>query len=65
MSTPLLTSPPAPLTGKIALSELDRMKRHGEKIAAITAYDAPSGRLVDLAGIDCVIYGGVIIRTVR
>jgi 3-methyl-2-oxobutanoate hydroxymethyltransferase len=52
------------LTSKIALSELDRMKRHGEKIAAITAYDAPSGRLADLAGIDCVLVGDSAAMTV-
>ena len=57
VSTTLLNSPLAPLTSKVALSELQRMKRRGDKIAAITAYDAPSGRLADLAGIDCVLVG--------
>src|SRR5262245_6310304 len=33
------------------------MKRHGEKIVMVTAYDAPSGRLADAAGIDCVLVG--------
>ncbi len=64
MSTRPLNSLPAPLTGKIALSELDRMKRRGEKIAAITAYDAPSGRLADVAGIDCVLVGDSAAMTV-
>ena len=39
------------------MADLLRMKRDGEKIAAVTAYDAPSGRLADLAGIDCVLVG--------
>jgi len=52
------------LTSKVALSELQRMKRRGDKIAAITAYDAPSGRLADLAGIDCVLVGDSAAMTV-
>jgi 3-methyl-2-oxobutanoate hydroxymethyltransferase len=39
------------------LADLVRMKREGQKIATVTAYDAPSGRLADLAGIDCVLVG--------
>jgi 3-methyl-2-oxobutanoate hydroxymethyltransferase len=42
---------------KVSLLELARMKQRGEKIAAVTAYDAPSGRLADLAGIDWVLVG--------
>ena len=33
------------------------MKDRGEKIAMVTAYDAPSGRLADRAGVDCVLVG--------
>jgi pantoate--beta-alanine ligase len=32
-------------TGKLPLPELQEMKRRGEKIVMVTAYDAPSGRL--------------------
>jgi len=39
------------------------MKRQGHKIAAVTAYDAPSGRLADLAGIDCVLVGDSAVMT--
>jgi len=42
---------------KVSLLELGRMKQRGEKIAAVTAYDAPSGRLADLAGVDWVLVG--------
>lgn len=42
---------------KVSLTDLVRMKRQGEKIVAVTAYDAPSGRLADVAGIECVLVG--------
>jgi len=43
--------------GKIPLPELRDMKRRGEKIVMVTAYDAPGGRLADAAGIDLVLVG--------
>jgi 3-methyl-2-oxobutanoate hydroxymethyltransferase len=43
--------------GKIPLPELREMKRRGEKIVMVTAYDAPGGRLADAAGIDLVLVG--------
>jgi 3-methyl-2-oxobutanoate hydroxymethyltransferase len=46
-----------PETRKVSLADFLHMKRQGQKIAAVTAYDAPSGRLADLAGIDCVLVG--------
>ena len=33
--------------GKLPLPELREMKKRGEKIVMVTAYDAPSGRLAD------------------
>jgi 3-methyl-2-oxobutanoate hydroxymethyltransferase len=42
---------------KVSLTDLVRMKRQREKIVAVTAYDAPSGRLADVAGIECVLVG--------
>src|SRR4051794_29600038 len=48
---------PALDTGKVTPAELGRMKDRGEKIAMVTAYDAPSGRLADRAGVDCVLVG--------
>jgi len=33
------------------------MKRRGDKIVMITAYDAPSGRLADAAGVDLILVG--------
>jgi len=43
--------------GKLPLPELLEMKRRGEKIVMVTAYDAPSGRLADTAGVDLILVG--------
>jgi 3-methyl-2-oxobutanoate hydroxymethyltransferase len=43
--------------GKLPLPELAEMKRRGEKIVMVTAYDAPSARLADAVGIDLVLVG--------
>ena len=43
--------------GKLPLPELQELKRRGEKIVMVTAYDAPSGRLADKAGVDLILVG--------
>jgi len=43
--------------GKLPLPELADMKRRGDKIVMVTAYDAPAGRLADAAGVDLVLVG--------
>jgi 3-methyl-2-oxobutanoate hydroxymethyltransferase len=43
--------------GKLPLPELMEMKRRSEKIVMVTAYDAPSGRLADAAGVDLILVG--------
>jgi 3-methyl-2-oxobutanoate hydroxymethyltransferase len=63
MSSEMPDSRRGPHSGKVSLSDLARMKRQGEKIALVTAYDAPSGRLADLAGIDCVLVGDSAVMT--
>jgi 3-methyl-2-oxobutanoate hydroxymethyltransferase len=58
MSTrPREPGPATPAPGKIALPELAQMKRRGDKIVMVTAYDAPGARLADAAGIDLVLVG--------
>jgi 3-methyl-2-oxobutanoate hydroxymethyltransferase len=44
-------------TGKLPLTELAEMKRRGERIVMVTAYDAPGARFADAAGIDLVLVG--------
>jgi 3-methyl-2-oxobutanoate hydroxymethyltransferase len=43
--------------GKVPLPELLELKRQGEKIVMVTAYDAPSARLADKAGVDLILVG--------
>jgi 3-methyl-2-oxobutanoate hydroxymethyltransferase len=43
--------------GKLPLPELFETKRRGERIVMVTAYDAPSGRLADAAGVDLILVG--------
>ncbi len=41
----------------VSIHELRRMKQSGERIAAVTAYDATAARLVAAAGVDVVLVG--------
>ena len=43
--------------GKLPLPELAAMKRRGEKIVMVTAYDAPGARFAEDAGIDMILVG--------
>ena len=46
-----------PPRGRLALPELAAMKRRGDKIVMVTAYDAPGARFAEDAGIDVVLVG--------
>jgi 3-methyl-2-oxobutanoate hydroxymethyltransferase len=49
-----MSTPPA---GKLALPELAAMKRRGDRIVMVTAYDAPGARFAEDAGIDILLVG--------
>lgn len=49
-----MSIPPA---GKLALPELAAMKRRGDKIVMVTAYDMPGARFAEDAGIDMILVG--------
>ena len=42
---------------RTTIAELSAMKRRGERIAMITAYDFPSAHAADAAGMDMVLVG--------
>jgi 3-methyl-2-oxobutanoate hydroxymethyltransferase len=46
-----------PPRGKLPLPELAEMKRRGEKIVMVTAYDAPGARFAEDAGVDVILVG--------
>lgn len=43
--------------GKLPLPELIEMKRRGDRIVMITAYDAPAARIADEAGVELILVG--------
>jgi 3-methyl-2-oxobutanoate hydroxymethyltransferase len=50
-------APNTPAPGKLALTELAEYKGRGQRVVMVTAYDFPSARLVDAAGVDLVLVG--------
>ena len=54
----------APQGAKLTIPELAGLKREGQKIVMVTAYDAPGGRLADAAGVDLVLVGDSAAMTV-
>ena len=58
MSTrPRAPAPATPAPGKLPLPELGELKRRGDKIAMVTAYDAPAALLADEAGVELILVG--------
>jgi len=49
---------------KVSLGDFAAMKQRHEKIVVVTAYDAPSARLADAAGVDVVLVGDSAAMTV-
>src|SRR5688500_3358672 len=65
MSTrPRKPAPATPAPGKLPLTELVERKQRRQRIVMVTAYDAPSGRLADEAGVDIVLVGDSAAMTV-
>ncbi len=54
---PRKPAPGTPAPGKLPLPEVAEMKRRGDRIVMITAYDAPSARIADAAGVDLILVG--------
>src|SRR5262249_37386142 len=66
MSTrPRTPAPSTPAPGKLPLPELAEMKRRGDKIVMITAYDAPAARIADEAGVELILVGDTAAMGVR
>lgn len=52
-----MTAPEKPRVKPITVRDFAARKAAGEKLVVVTAYDALFGRLVDEAGVDCVLVG--------
>jgi 3-methyl-2-oxobutanoate hydroxymethyltransferase len=63
-SRPRTPAPGAPAPGKLPITELAQLKAQGQPITMVTAYDAPSGRLADDAGVDMILVGDSAAMTV-
>src|SRR3954471_5461780 len=57
MSTHPPSKPSQPDDQQVTLPRVAEMKRDGEPIVMITAYDYPSAQIVDEAGVDIVLVG--------
>jgi 3-methyl-2-oxobutanoate hydroxymethyltransferase len=49
---------------KLGLTDLTALKQQGRRISMVTAYDAPSARLADAAGVDIILVGDSAAMTV-
>ncbi len=43
--------------GRVTTRSFRRLKKNGKKIAVLTAYDFPTAKILDSAGIDCILVG--------
>jgi len=56
-----MTASPSPAaTERLTIRHFARMKRDGRKIAMLTAYDFPTARILDEAGVDCLLVGDTV-----
>jgi 3-methyl-2-oxobutanoate hydroxymethyltransferase len=54
----------SPRTGPVTIAELDAMKANGEPIVVVTAYDYPTARVAERAGVEIVLVGDSAAMTV-
>ena len=59
-SIPLMTRP----SQRVNVLDFAAAKRDGRPLSMVTAYDWPSGRLVDAAGVDCILVGDSVAMVV-
>jgi 3-methyl-2-oxobutanoate hydroxymethyltransferase len=62
-NTPPRSAPGVTAAVKVTVPSLLERKARGERIAAVTAYDFPSGQLADKAGVDIVLVGDSLAMT--
>lgn len=59
------TKPTPPDTSAVTIPDFARWKRQGRRISVLTAYDYTTARLLDAAGVDCLLVGdslGVVVQ---
>jgi 3-methyl-2-oxobutanoate hydroxymethyltransferase len=65
MGTPVTPQESAPTAGRrLTVRDLAAAKRAGRPLTMVTAYDWPTGRLADEAGVDCVLVGDSVAMVV-
>lgn len=59
-----MSATPTPIEGPVTTTVFAQKKAAGERLVVITAYDAPTARLVDEAGVDAILVGDSLGMTV-
>ena len=57
---PARQSAPIEQTGPVTIPDFAQWKQQGRKISVLTAYDFPTARLLDEAGVDCLLVGDTL-----
>lgn len=57
-------SPPAPAPRRVTVHDIAAARAAGRPLSMVTAYDWPTGRLADAAGVDCVLVGDSVAMVV-